>query len=63
VVASVAAEQVAAVLGVAAAAGVPAAVVGLAAGDQCIADGAFAVPLAEAKQTWQQAIPNLMTKS
>ena len=33
-------------LGAAAAAGVPAAVIGQAGGDQCIADGAFAVPLA-----------------
>jgi phosphoribosylformylglycinamidine synthase len=63
VVASVASEQVAAVLGAAAAAGVAAAVIGNAGGDQCIADGAFAVPLAEARRAWQEAIPNLMAKS
>jgi phosphoribosylformylglycinamidine synthase len=57
------AEQVAAVLGAAAAAGVDAAVVGQAFGDRCIADGAFAVPLAEARRAWQDAIPNLMAKS
>jgi phosphoribosylformylglycinamidine synthase len=63
VVVSVAADQVAAVLGVAAASGVPAAVVGHAAGDQCIADGAFTVPLADARRTWQAAIPNLMAQT
>jgi phosphoribosylformylglycinamidine synthase len=63
VVVSVAPEQVAAVLGVAAAAGVPAAVVGQAGGDQCIADGAFAVPRALAQRTWQEAIPTLMARS
>jgi hypothetical protein len=63
VIVSVTHDQVAPALGVAAAAGVPAAVVGQAGGDQLIADGAFAVPLAEAKRTWQDAIPNLMAKS
>jgi phosphoribosylformylglycinamidine synthase len=63
VIVSVVAEQVAAVLGAAAAAGVDAAVVGQAFGDRCIADGAFAVPLAEARRAWQDAIPDLMTKS
>jgi phosphoribosylformylglycinamidine synthase len=63
VIVSVTAEQVAAVLGAAAAAGVDAAVVGQAFGDQCIADGAFAVALAAARRTWQEAIPNLMAKS
>jgi hypothetical protein len=54
---------VAAVLGAAAAAGVDAAVVGQANGDRCIADGAFAVALAEATRAWQEAIPNLMARS
>jgi phosphoribosylformylglycinamidine synthase len=63
VVVSVTADQVAAVLGVAAVAGVPAAVVGQAGGDQCIADGAFTVPLADARRTWQTAIPNLMAQT
>jgi phosphoribosylformylglycinamidine synthase len=63
VIVSVTHDQVAPALGVAAAAGVPAAVVGQAGGDQLIADGAFAVPLAEAKRTWQDAIPKLMAKS
>ena len=61
VVVAVAAEQVAAVLGTAAAAGVPAAVIGQAGGDQCIADGAFSVPLATARRSWRDAIPNLMS--
>jgi phosphoribosylformylglycinamidine synthase len=63
VVVSVAPEQVAAVLGIAAAAGVPAAVVGQAGGDQCIADGAFAVQLDQAHHTWQTAIPTLMAQT
>jgi len=57
---AVAPEAVAAVLGRAAAAGVPAAVIGQARGDQCVADGAFSVPLAVAHATWHHAIPNLM---
>ena len=63
VVVAVAAEQVVAVLGAAAAAGVPAAVVGQAGGDQCIADGAFAVPLVEAHRAWHEAIPTLMAQT
>jgi hypothetical protein len=63
VVVSVAADQVAAVLGAAAAAGVPAAVIGQVGGDQCIADGAFALPRAVAQRTWQEAIPNLMAQT
>jgi phosphoribosylformylglycinamidine synthase len=54
-------EQVAAVLGAAAAAGVPCAVVGQAGGAECTADGAFAVPLAVAHRAWRDAIPNLMS--
>jgi hypothetical protein len=53
-------EQVAAVLGAASAAGVPAAVIGQAGGDQCIAEAAFSVPVETALRTWQDAIPNLM---
>jgi phosphoribosylformylglycinamidine synthase subunit PurL len=60
VVVTVAAEQVAAVLGAAAAAGVPVAVIGRAGGDSCIADGAFSVPLAAALNAWRDAIPTLM---
>jgi phosphoribosylformylglycinamidine synthase subunit PurL len=63
VIVSVTRDQVAPALGVAAAAGVPAAVIGQAGGDQLIADGAFAVPLAEARRAWHEAIPNLMAKS
>ncbi len=57
---AVAPEHVAAVLGRASAAGVPAAVIGQAGGDQCIADGAFSVRLADAHAAWRDAIPNLM---
>jgi phosphoribosylformylglycinamidine synthase subunit PurL len=60
VVVAVAGDQVAAVLGAASAAGVPAAVIGQAGGDQCIADAAFSVPVETARRTWQDAIPNLM---
>ena len=60
VVVAVDADQVAAVLGAASAAGVAAAVIGSAGGDQCIADGAFSVSLGAARQAWQEAIPNLM---
>jgi len=63
VVVSVGADQVAAVLGAAAAAGVPAAVIGDAGGDQCIADGAFSVPRSEARRVWQEAIPTLMAQT
>ena len=60
VVVAVTADHVAAVLGAAAAAGVPAAVVGEAGGNECTADGAFSVTLTDARQTWREAIPNLM---
>jgi phosphoribosylformylglycinamidine synthase len=60
VVLAVVPEQVAAVLGAASAAGVPAAAIGQAGGDQCIADGAFSVSLETAREAWQEAIPNLM---
>ncbi len=58
VVLAVPAENVAAVLGAAASAGVPAAVIGQAGGDRCIAEGAFDVPLGLAHATWRDAIPN-----
>ena len=38
----------------------PAAVIGQAGGDQCLADGAFSVSVATAHRTWRDAIPNLM---
>ncbi|MGO9874159.1 MAG: phosphoribosylformylglycinamidine synthase subunit PurL [Acidimicrobiia bacterium] len=60
VVVTAAAEQVAAVLGAAATAGVPVAVIGQTGGDRCIAEGAFSVPLAGAHEVWRQAIPTLM---
>jgi phosphoribosylformylglycinamidine synthase len=60
VVVSVAPEQVAAVLGRAAAADVPAAAIGQAGGEQCIADGAFSVRLAAAHDAWRNALPDLM---
>jgi len=60
VVLAVTRDQVAAVLGAAAVAGVPAAVIGQAGGDACIADGAFSVSLVDAHRAWHDAIPNLM---
>jgi phosphoribosylformylglycinamidine synthase len=60
VVVTVAAEHVAAVLGAAAAAGVPVATIGHAGGSQCIADHVFTVPLATAHEVWKEAIPTLM---
>jgi len=60
VVVTVAADQVAAVLGAASAAGVPVANIGRAGGDHCIADEAFSVSLAAAHQAWKEAIPALM---
>ena len=63
VVVAVAPEQVAAVLGAASAAGVPAAVIGQAGGDRCLAEAGFSVPLHQAKQTWQEAIPTLMAQT
>ena len=60
VVVAVAPDQVAAVLGAASAAGVPAAVIGQAGGTECIAEGAFTVPVETALRTWRDAIPNLM---
>ena len=58
---SVAPDRVAAVLGRAVAAGVPAAVVGEAGGDRLVADGAFDVPLADAERAWRDATPATST--
>jgi hypothetical protein len=44
----------------AAAAGVPARVIGTARGDRLVAVGAFDVALADAADTWRNAIPRLM---
>jgi phosphoribosylformylglycinamidine synthase len=60
VVASVDPERAAEVLGRAAAAGVPAQVVGSAVGDRLVAAGAFDVSLADATHAWRDALPNLM---
>jgi phosphoribosylformylglycinamidine synthase len=60
VVVAVAPEQLAAVLGRTSAAGVAAAAIGQAGGDQCIADGAFSVRLEAARDAWRNAIPDLM---
>ena len=46
--------------GQAAAAGVPARVIGVAAGDRLIAKGAFDVALADATHAWRDALPALM---
>ena len=60
---AVAAEQVAAVLGAAAAAGrARRGRSGQAGGEQCIADGAFSVPLGR-PSAWHDAIPNLMAQT
>ena len=60
VVCSVDPAETAAVCGAAAAAGVPARVVGVAAGDRLIAKGAFDVALGDATHAWRDAIPTLM---
>ena len=60
VVCSVDPEESAAVLGEAAAAGVPARVVGSAAGDRLVASGAFDVALADAASAWRDTLPRLM---
>jgi hypothetical protein len=51
----------AAVLARAAAAGVPAAVIGDAGGDRLVATDAFDVSLGDAHRAWRDAIPNLMS--
>jgi len=53
-------EESAAVLGEAAAAGVPARVVGSAAGDRLVASAAFDVALADAASAWRDTLPRLM---
>ena len=50
-------KETAAVSGLAAAAGVPARVVGTAGGDRLIVKGAFEVSLADATHAWRDAIP------
>ncbi len=54
-------RETAAVCGAAAAAGVPARVVGVAGGDRLIAKGAFDVALADATHAWRDALPALMS--
>ena len=46
--------------GMAAAAGVPARVIGVAAGNRLIAKGAFDVALADATNAWRDTLPALM---
>jgi phosphoribosylformylglycinamidine synthase len=60
VVLSVAPDQVTEVLGRAAAAGVPAADIGVAHGDRLVAAGAFDVALADATDVWRYAIPRVL---
>jgi phosphoribosylformylglycinamidine synthase len=60
VVCSVAREDTAAVCSQAAAAGVPARVVGSAGGDRLVVAGALDVPLARAADAWRNAIPDAM---
>ncbi len=60
VVCSVSPQETAAVCGIAAAAGVPARVVGVAAGDRLVAKGAFDVALIDATRAWRDALPDLM---
>ena len=60
VVVSLAADHVDAVLGRAQSAGVPAAVIGIARGNDLVAGGAFAVSLAAATRAYRDAIPNIM---
>jgi phosphoribosylformylglycinamidine synthase len=60
VVASVDREHLAAVLARAAAAGVPAAVIGTAGGARLVATNAFDVALDDAFRAWHDAIPNLL---
>jgi hypothetical protein len=57
---AVSGERVAAVLGRAVAAGVPAKVVGDARGDRLVASGAFDVSLADATHAWRDALPRLL---
>jgi phosphoribosylformylglycinamidine synthase subunit PurL len=56
-VVAVAPETAAAVVDRARAADVPALLLGHAGGDRLVADGAFAVPLADATAAWRDAIP------
>jgi phosphoribosylformylglycinamidine synthase len=60
VVLSVAPAEVDGVLATAAAAGVPAGVLGRAGGDRLDAEGAFSVSLADATHAWRDAIPDIL---
>jgi phosphoribosylformylglycinamidine synthase subunit PurL len=60
VVVAVAPETAAAVVDRARAANVPALLLGKAGGDRLVADGAFAVPLADAATAWRDAIPRAL---
>jgi phosphoribosylformylglycinamidine synthase len=60
VILAVAPDNVAALLGAAAAASVPAAAIGIARGDRCTAPGAFDVALTDADHAWRDALPTLM---
>jgi phosphoribosylformylglycinamidine synthase len=60
VVCSVDPVRTAEVLGRASAAGIAVRVIGQGGGDRVIATGAFDVSLADATDTWRNAIPNLM---
>ncbi|HWS44771.1 MAG TPA: hypothetical protein VN636_02845, partial [Acidimicrobiia bacterium] len=62
-VCSVDPQRSAEVLGRAAVVGVEARVVGTAAGDRLVAKGAFDVTLADAADTWRNALPRLMSTS
>jgi phosphoribosylformylglycinamidine synthase len=61
VVCSVDRENTAAVCGLAAAAGVPARVIGVATGERLIATSAFDVALADATRAWRDILPALMS--
>jgi phosphoribosylformylglycinamidine synthase len=60
VICAVEKDKLAAVLGRAAAAGVPAVVLGEATGRRLIATGAFDIALTDAHAAWRDAIPTLM---
>jgi phosphoribosylformylglycinamidine synthase len=61
VVCSVARENTAAVCGLAAAAGVPVRVIGVATGDRLVAKGAFDIALEDATRAWRDALPTIMS--
>jgi phosphoribosylformylglycinamidine synthase len=63
VLCSVDPSETAAVTGQAAALGIPARVIGVAAGERLIAKGAFDVAVADATHAWRDAIPALMNRT